>query len=198
LGKYSKQEYDANCQKTTLYYQTLKQENDIHRCEWVMAFGNRIPNDAIPLGKEKDGTLLFGARVFYKNTIQLGKCSVNMKKGCSIPFDGGEVFFEEFEVLVGNPNSVKWIDAEIPCVPLNINLYKDHFLVLGGVDNGGKPLFISQAFHEGGFHCGKVNDQNMYISFNGKEIVKTVFRVLVYNLQLSKEFILKNGLRYNS
>jgi hypothetical protein len=198
------QEYISTAQKQTMASQT----NEAAGPEWILTHDHNIPPNAIDTGHESNGELLYSARAFHKNAIHLGKTSKVMQTGCAIPYHHKEIYLEEFEILVGNQNAVKWIEGSLPFISTNLR-YKNEFLVCGGVDKPGRSgldeifhkndpiesldLFIAQAVHEGGIHPGKVNRDKMYISYNGVEIEKSDFKVLCYDFEVSDEFRFGSG-----
>jgi hypothetical protein len=66
---------------------------------WVAASGGQVPDGAVALGREKDGTPLFAARAQYQGGLHLGK--VRLAFGAAnIPYGGKEVKVNAYEVLV--------------------------------------------------------------------------------------------------
>ncbi|KAG9086773.1 hypothetical protein FRC06_002880 [Ceratobasidium sp. 370] len=144
---------------------------------WVLTHGNQIPKGAFVGGQESDGTPLYIARTFFENGIHPGKVSPNFKKGAIIGYDGEEVELENYEILVANPQAVRWVDTS-------------HFSaqslggtpVEGGREADGTPLYIVQAPYKDGVHPGKTSEKlgNADISYGGDEKRINQFRVLVY------------------
>ncbi|KAJ3261634.1 hypothetical protein HDU77_000807 [Chytriomyces hyalinus] len=74
---------------------------------WRQASSHAFPNNAIPIGTDKDGGALFAARIQMEGSVQVGKA--RNTGGCFIGYAGKEVHFEHgFEVLCGDPFSVTW------------------------------------------------------------------------------------------
>lgn len=66
---------------------------------WEFATGGEIPSGAIVIGKTIDGENLYMGRCLHEGTQTPGK--VQASHGCLyIPFNGEELSFQEYEVLV--------------------------------------------------------------------------------------------------
>jgi hypothetical protein len=68
---------------------------------WVPASGGAIPDGAVVLGNETDGTPMFGARTYQGSLgsgVQIGKIRHGFQ-GAYIPYAGNEVSVSEYEVL---------------------------------------------------------------------------------------------------
>jgi hypothetical protein len=138
-----------------------------------------IPHNVIQCGSEKHGNRIFAARRFYENGVHVGKFTEGSNEMC-LSFGGKELLVGPFEVLVGNPAAVKWIDAhgELDCLDGN---FRGEVLVAGGYENG-YPLFVAQALHEGGVHVGKAGPKlrGCNFGYGGKEICAVDYRVLAF------------------
>lgn len=74
---------------------------------WELARDGAIPRNAIVIGKTVDGENLYMGRCLHEGTQTPGK--VQASHGCLyIPFDGEELRFDEYEVLV-----LKWIELPV-------------------------------------------------------------------------------------
>ncbi|XP_076628608.1 natterin-4 [Colletes latitarsis] len=68
---------------------------------WEFSSNGNIPNDAIVAGQTSDGESLYVGRVLHNGSQTIGK--VQPSHGCLyIPFDGEELSFKDYEVLVLN------------------------------------------------------------------------------------------------
>lgn len=66
---------------------------------WEFAANGEIPSNAIVIGKTIDGENLYMGRCLHEGTQTPGK--VQASHGCLyIPFNGEEISFSEYEVLV--------------------------------------------------------------------------------------------------
>lgn len=67
---------------------------------WEKCVTGNIPEGAIPGGKTARGeTLFIGRTIVHGNTYSVGK--VHPSHGCLyVPYDGTEISFKEYEVLV--------------------------------------------------------------------------------------------------
>nr|XP_018259643.1 uncharacterized protein I303_07711 [Kwoniella dejecticola CBS 10117]OBR81801.1 hypothetical protein I303_07711 [Kwoniella dejecticola CBS 10117] len=74
--------------------------------------GQRLPNDALPIGREQDGAVLYAARAWWEGGIHLGKAGHHLISGASISYGGAEITLDTYEVLCGpinEPYLVKWM-----------------------------------------------------------------------------------------
>ncbi|XP_076174172.1 natterin-3 [Ptiloglossa arizonensis] len=68
---------------------------------WEFASNGSVPSDAIVAGQTSDGEPLYIGRVLHNGSQTVGK--VQPSHGCLyIPFDGEELSFKDYEVLVLN------------------------------------------------------------------------------------------------
>jgi hypothetical protein len=65
---------------------------------WVHASGGNIPSDAIEVGYEADGPILYAARAYYQGGLHPGKIEHGFG-GANIPWGGKEISVQEYEVL---------------------------------------------------------------------------------------------------
>ncbi|KAJ3660270.1 hypothetical protein Zmor_004726 [Zophobas morio] len=72
------------------------------RFDWVTASEGRIPEGAVEGGRTCDGEALYIGRVQHEGSHTLGKVHPSYKC-CFIPFDGKELSFSEYEVLILRP-----------------------------------------------------------------------------------------------
>jgi hypothetical protein len=97
-----------------------------------------------------------------------------------ISFGGKEVNIIEYEILVGNPNGVKWIDVsgEIPSREENYNGYR---LVDCGRCND-RMVYAAKADYLGGSQIGKAGAglEAAHIPYGGKEVKVLQYQVLAH------------------
>ena len=170
--------------RTEHYNQLVKSGSPLPSVEWVLVeSGAPIPDNAIQCGHEKHGQRQFACRAFIKNGVHCGKyceVSLSLKQGGKplIGHGNKEVSPAVFEILVGFPLAVEWIDCSESLSHCD-SVYKGHHLIIGGND-GDKPFYVGQSHHEKGVHIGKVSDK-MLLPFGNREHVKKSFRVLAYH-----------------
>jgi len=144
---------------------------------WVLTHGTQIPKGALVGGQESDGTPLYIARTFFEGGIHPGKVGPNFKKGAIIGYDGEEIELENYEVLLGDAQTIRWEDT---------SRFSVQSLggrpVEGGREADGTPLFIVQAPYKDGVHPGKTSEKlgNADITYGGHEKRIDRFRVLLY------------------
>jgi hypothetical protein len=145
---------------------------------WVLNHGKTIPQGAIVVGPEHSWTLYI-ARAFHKGSIQVGKASDVFKKGAVIGFGHDEIHLDTYEILLGDMNALRWVDA---CGKLDVNSlgYKP---VEGGRDRDGTPLYIAKASYKGANHPGKCSSKlnGAFIPYDGDEKEVKEYKVLCYN-----------------
>jgi hypothetical protein len=146
---------------------------------WILNQGKNIPRDAIPVGEERGGKL-YTCRAFQDGGIQLGKAANVFKKGAVIGYKNDEIHLETYEILVGNPNAVKWVQLS---GRFNEGALQGLRPVEGGRENDGTPLFVCRAPHHNAVHPGKCSPKldGCYIPFDGKEKQISNYEVLCYN-----------------
>ncbi|PPQ70209.1 hypothetical protein CVT26_014466 [Gymnopilus dilepis] len=146
-------------------------------CLWVFTQGKQIPKGAILVGREKSWNLYI-CRAFYDGGLQLGKASDAFKKGGVLGYKNEEIHVDEFEVLIGDMNRLKWVP-----VSGRINVASLGYRpVEAGRENDGTPLYIVEAPHKDAVHPGKTSEKldGAYIPYDGKEKHVREYRVLCY------------------
>jgi len=145
---------------------------------WVLTHGTQIPQGAFVGGQESDGTPLYITRTYFEGGIHPGKLSPNFKKGSIIGWGGDEIEVENHEILIANPQAVRWASAGHP---LNVQSLGAR-PVEGGREADGTPLFIVQAPYKEGTHPGKTSEklQGADITYGGKEKIVNPYNILVY------------------
>jgi len=144
---------------------------------WVLAHGKQIPQGAIVAG-EDSGHQLYVARAFQDGGLQLGKASNWFSKGAVIGYDNEEIQLDTYEILIGNPQAIQWVDVIGDFNPNNVGAR----LVDGGKENDGTPLFIAQAPINGSLTPGKIRQGlgGAFVPYGGKEHKVKEYRVLAY------------------
>ncbi|KAG8683114.1 hypothetical protein FRC08_014523, partial [Ceratobasidium sp. 394] len=160
--------------RTRQYHESGAQEP----AHWVLTHGIQIPQGAFVGGQEHDGTPLYVARAFFEGGVHPGKVSPNFKKGAIIGWGGDEIEVENYEVLIANPQAVRWAESS---EKFNIQSLGAR-PVEGGYEADKTPLFIVQAPYKNGTHPGKTSEKlgNADITYGGNEKRVDTFRVLVY------------------
>ncbi|KDQ57662.1 carbohydrate-binding module family 12 protein [Jaapia argillacea MUCL 33604] len=144
---------------------------------WVLNQGHVIPQGAIQ-GGEENGKPLFIARAFHDGAIMLGKASPNLKKGGAIGYKKEEIPLDTYEILLGNPQAVRWVQAAGKINVASLGARP----VEGGKEDNGEPLYIAQAPYKGNVVVGKASAvlDGAYVTYNGGEVKVKEYRVLCY------------------
>ncbi|KAG1755267.1 uncharacterized protein EDB91DRAFT_1098085 [Suillus paluster] len=122
---------------------------------WTVGTLGLLPPTAIEGGHEANGELLYIARAPYASGLHPGKAS---SQSMWISYGNKEIVISgEFERLVGDKNSVRWVHVD--------GLFSYEKLggavpVRGGREADGEPLLIAQASLKGGVLCGTVKYNN--------------------------------------
>ncbi|KAI8925299.1 hypothetical protein BC831DRAFT_415257 [Entophlyctis helioformis] len=159
------------------YQNALRAGQPMPAVHWVLAQKGQIPQNAIPAGSERDGKPIYAIRTWHENSLQVGKM-VPGWNGASLSYGGKEYSgYPIYEVLVGNPNAVRWVDIS------------GHFnakaipgqLIEAGHEHNRDAIFIAQTQHEGSVQVGKVTIGNeAHIGYGGREYSKNAYRVLCF------------------
>lgn len=138
---------------------------------WKRTEGSKIPRDAIPVSDQKTQYI---ARLYHEGTHP-GK---TIQNGASISYAGKEIIRNEFEILCGSVDELKWVDVHGACKYL-----KD--AVLAGYD--GEPsseLFIARSLYLDAYQCGKTGihfgNLGMHFSHDGQEMSSHTYQVLCF------------------
>ncbi|WVN89750.1 uncharacterized protein L203_104980 [Cryptococcus depauperatus CBS 7841] len=150
-------------------------------CWKIVNPGERLPIDALPIGNEQDGAVLYAARAWCEGGIHLGKAGHHLLHGASVSYGGGEVTTDTYEVFCGpihEPYLVKWMTFPHG----QIARVEGWQPVEGGREIDGAALLLAKGFFENGQHPGKVmvNDDHACIGFGGGEVWVRPFQVLAY------------------
>ncbi|KAF9485759.1 carbohydrate-binding module family 12 protein [Pholiota conissans] len=160
-------------ERTEAYHRNGTQEP----CTWVLTQGKHIPKGAILVGPEKSWNLYI-CRAFYDGGMQLGKASDAFKKGGVLGYKDDEVHVDQYEVLIGDMNRLRWVPASGRLNVASLG-YRP---VQAGRENDGTPLYIAEAPHHGAVHPGKASEKldGAYIPYDGGELRVREYRVLCY------------------
>ncbi|KAJ7039231.1 carbohydrate-binding module family 12 protein [Mycena alexandri] len=144
---------------------------------WILNHGKQIPQGAIAVGREHNWTLYI-CRAFYEGGIQIGKASDAFEKGGVIGYRHEEIQVGTYEILIGDMNGLRWVDASGPLDVNNLG----YTPVEGGREPDGTPLYIAEAPYNGAVHPGKAskNLDGAYIPYDGTEKNVKSYRVLCY------------------
>ncbi|TFK89702.1 carbohydrate-binding module family 12 protein [Polyporus arcularius HHB13444] len=143
---------------------------------WILVDGKNIPtNIAIP-GGEENGEPHYICRGFHE--VKIGKASNHFQKGGVIGYAHEEIHLPKFEVLVGDPRAVRWIDWEGRVDLERLGARP----VEGGREADGTPLFIAQAHHHDAIVPGKCGPKlkAAFIPYGNTEKEKKEYRILCY------------------
>ncbi|KAJ3239121.1 hypothetical protein HDU81_006452 [Chytriomyces hyalinus] len=146
---------------------------------WRQGSAHAFPDNAIPIGTDKDGGALFAARIQMEGSLQVGKA--RSTGGCFIGYGGKEVHFEHgFEVLCGDPFSVTWARQE---GAFSHTRLEGLVPIEAGHESDGTTLYIG--VHRGcdGEQVGKCSarlDDGVHYGLFGSEIVAPDYFVAAY------------------
>ncbi|CAN5385450.1 hypothetical protein BH10PSE19_BH10PSE19_03090 [soil metagenome] len=138
-------------------------DRDSDNYSWRTYHGS-VPRDAISGGREASRTLYI-CQARYMDGTHPGKL---VDGRCNITWGGAEVQQKHFRVLVGD--GLRWRLVRGDRIPS---------AAIAGGNERGQPLYICQARYSGGIHPGKVFDNSCHIGYNGRDIARQEFRVLV-------------------
>ncbi|KAJ7675116.1 hypothetical protein B0H17DRAFT_1161714 [Mycena rosella] len=152
---------------------------------WILNHGKNIPQGAIAVGQEHSWTLYI-CRAFYEGfsnrdahgLLEVGKASDAFQKGGVIGFKHDEIHVDTYEILVGDINGLRWVDASGRLDVSGLGFRP----VEGGREADGTPLYIAEAPHKGAVHPGKASEKldGAYIPYDGGETNVKSYRVLCY------------------
>lgn len=145
---------------------------------WVLTEGQTIPEGAILVGREKTWNLYI-CRAFHDNGIQVGKASQDFHHGAVLGYGNREVFVNEYEVLVGHMERLRWVPYSGRLNVRNLGFHP----VEGGQENNGSLLYVAEAQYNGAVHPAKVGEHLdcAFVAYGGREEKVTEYRVLCYN-----------------
>lgn len=133
---------------------------------WVnQSFNQPMPRRAV-VGGHEHGTPLFVCHAKFRGGIHPGKV---VDGRCNITYGGKELAFKHYQVLLGNRH-LGWLSTGFGDYPPDA--------ITGGYENG-HPLKICQARFRGGMHPGKLVAGHCNIGYNGQEIERSNYNVLI-------------------
>jgi hypothetical protein len=138
---------------------------------WVRASNGWVPQGALQVGREADGSPLYAARAYYQGSLQIGKVRPGFG-GALIPFGGSEVKVRDYEVLTEQPFALLWSPARGDAVPSNA--------LQAGREADGAPLYAAKAHYNGSVQPGKVRRGfgGALIPYGGQEVRVEEYKVL--------------------
>ncbi|OUM66598.1 hypothetical protein PIROE2DRAFT_6124 [Piromyces sp. E2] len=157
-------------------------ENDNEKTErvlnpyysWVKYDGS-IPSNAITMTNDDDNTLVV-CRVHDKIFgINLGYVDGHNNR-CSVGYNYEEYQLEDYEILTGDKNKLKWIDWDSS---KELSGYK---FIEGGIDSNGEALYVCKIYRTyGRYYFGKTSAslKQATFSYNGREYSKSSYKILI-------------------
>jgi len=144
---------------------------------WVLANGREIPHNAIEAGKEGDNAL-YVARAYVEDGLYVGKAGKHLSQGAEIGRQHKTYSYREYEVLIGDPRAVRWVETNGMPDPQKIG--RRH--VDAGLDVHGHQIFIAQVNHNGGIHPARADTgaSGAYLAYGDHELAFQEYRVLCY------------------
>ncbi|XP_046391920.1 uncharacterized protein LOC124160192 isoform X2 [Ischnura elegans] len=150
--------------------------------EWICSQGSRIPEGAVHGGRTRNGEVLYIGRVDHNGTRTVGKIQPSIG-ACAIPYNGLELNFPHFEVLVKRSTinsiiyegtnekivipSITWVEARNGSLPPTA--FSAGFSY--------NTFYVGRAQHGDEMIPGKVQGDCFY-PFNGLECRKDEYQVL--------------------
>ncbi len=138
-----------------------------------------VPWNALPLGKDDEGSTLYACRAYLNNNgsnsadsgLQVGKVRPGLG-ACDIPYGGTEVYVNNYQVLTSTlPLTTEGVGASTP----------PSGALVGGYDKDGTPLYVCVANFGNGIVPGKVdaNWTSCDVPYGGSENYVSNYQVLV-------------------
>ncbi|RXK41676.1 hypothetical protein M231_00911 [Tremella mesenterica] len=108
--------------------------------------GEHLPNDALPVGREENGQILYTARAWWDGGVHLGKAGVHLVDSASISYAGSEHSLDVYEVLCGpaDPEIIKWMSFDHG----QRAMVEGWQPVEGGRERDGRALLIARGEYE--------------------------------------------------
>lgn len=148
---------------------------------WKLVEKGNIPKDALPLGNEADGAVLYAARGWFDGGLHIGKAGHHLVNHASISFGAGEHALNVYEVLCGStdPDLVKWMTFRHG----ENAMVEGWQPVEGGREANGSVLLVGKGEYENGHHPGKclINDDHACVGYGGGELWVRPFQILAYS-----------------
>uniref|UniRef100_A0A182NM72 Uncharacterized protein n=1 Tax=Anopheles dirus TaxID=7168 RepID=A0A182NM72_9DIPT len=139
--------------------------------EWKYNCNGKVPNTALKVGQTIDDETLYMGRASYNGWMIPGK--VHPSHGCCyLPHKGKEVNSTHYEVLCVSPNKCSQDEQKTAA---------STDMVIAGKDRNGNTIYVGRAPHEGDMLPANVIPARKisYVCYDGQEIAKTDFKVLV-------------------
>ena len=86
-------------------------------------------------------------------SVDIGKAGKHLSRGAEIGRQNESHALHEYEILLGDPRAIRWVEAD--GVPNPHNFGARH--VDAGVDAYGYPIFIVQVSHNGSVHPARAS-----------------------------------------
>lgn len=130
-----------------------------------------LSSNAVQGGRDSDGSLIFVGRALH-NGIFLPAKIIPSKNACYVSYNGGEVFVENFEVLIGERDFIWEPSSDGRVNPATVSTGRD----------GNDEIFIGRAPFQGSLTIGKVHPSHrcLYFPYNGREERTSTYEVLVH------------------
>jgi hypothetical protein len=160
--------------RTDQYYQ----QGGRDRLAWILNKGRHMPKNAI-VGGSEHGKDLYICRAFHEGGLQVGKASSVFNEGGVIGYKHHEIAVGTYEILVGEPNAVRWVPSS---GKINTEMFKNGVqAVEGGREDDGTPLYVVQAPYNNAIHPGKASTElhSAFIPYDGSEKEVKEYRVAV-------------------
>ncbi|KAH9924314.1 carbohydrate-binding module family 12 protein [Epithele typhae] len=119
---------------------------------WILIDGKDIPTNIAIAGGQEHGQPHYICRAFHEGSLQIGKASPIFEKGGVIGYAHKEFHMPKFEVLVGDPRAIRWIDMEGRFDPEKLGGARP---VEGGREADGTPLYVAQGMYNNAIIPGK-------------------------------------------
>ncbi|KAJ8913705.1 hypothetical protein NQ315_007422 [Exocentrus adspersus] len=156
-----------------LFRKVLKMAGFTAQYTWVNAYAHgAVPHNALYAGVDSDGHHIYVGKAFHNGDWIPAKV-IPGKQACYVPYNGTEVFVENFQVLCGPAHSFDWVHSSGGHIPPGA--------VEGGITSQGERLYIGRANHQGSTTVGKVHPSHrvLYIPFGGQEVPHSSYEILV-------------------
>ncbi|WVQ85906.1 hypothetical protein IAT38_008074 [Cryptococcus sp. DSM 104549] len=180
-GKHGKDDWVKLARERTEFY-TKDSKGVKPLFSWkLVEKGQRLPPDALPIGNEQDGAVLYAARAWWEGGVHLGKAGHHIQNGASISYGGGEITIDTYEVFCGpinEPYLVKWMTFPHG-QRASVQGWQP---VEGGREKDGTYILLSKGDFENGQHPGKclINDDHACVGWGGGELWVRPFQILAY------------------
>ncbi|KAL1410039.1 hypothetical protein Q8F55_004041 [Vanrija albida] len=165
--------------RTAAYANTEANGGIVPLLRWVLVESwAPIPHNALPIGYEEDGRILYSSRVWFDGGLHLGKAGDHLAVRCATSVDGRVHSSPAFEVLCGSLDPVKWVPVE----PGQTAVFPGLQPVEGGRTRDGRAIFVARAEHHRSVQPGNclVDDDHASIPYESREDRLESYEVLCY------------------